>query len=153
MDLRHDKVGTESRSGIKRSSEEQTCVPQKRAQESRRAAEAIVATSKWCRSRWKGRRSYTTQRSERNWTGAFASANGSVCQWPARLDSASACETTGHLPPTVTLPGKLLRHPRNLVIVELFSSPILFTTGNSLSTHSSSQPRLPQGLPWFTESS
>jgi hypothetical protein len=28
-----------------------------------------------------------------------------------------------------TLPGKLLRHPRNLVIVELFSSPILFATG------------------------
>jgi hypothetical protein len=35
----------------------------------------------------------------------------------------------GHLPPTATLPGKLLRHPRNLVIVELFSSPILFATG------------------------
>jgi hypothetical protein len=36
----------------------------------------------------------------------------------------------GHLPPTATIPGKLLRHPRNLVIVELFfSSPILFTTG------------------------
>jgi hypothetical protein len=31
----------------------------------------------------------------------------------------------GHLPPTTTIPGKLLRHPRNLVIVELFSSPIL----------------------------
>jgi hypothetical protein len=26
-------------------------------------------------------------------------------------------------------PGKLLRHPRNLVTVELFSSPILFATG------------------------
>jgi hypothetical protein len=35
----------------------------------------------------------------------------------------------GHLPPTATIPGKLLRHPRNLVIVELFSSPILFTAG------------------------
>jgi hypothetical protein len=35
----------------------------------------------------------------------------------------------GHLPPTATLPGKLLRHPRNLVIVELFSSPILFAAG------------------------
>jgi hypothetical protein len=34
-----------------------------------------------------------------------------------------------HLPPTATLPGKLLRHQRNLVIVELFSSPILFATG------------------------
>jgi hypothetical protein len=31
----------------------------------------------------------------------------------------------GHLPPTTTIPGKLLRHPRSLVIVELFSSPIL----------------------------
>jgi hypothetical protein len=31
----------------------------------------------------------------------------------------------GHsLPPTI--PGKLLRHPRNLVIVELILSPILF---------------------------
>jgi hypothetical protein len=35
----------------------------------------------------------------------------------------------GHLSPTATLPGKLLRHPRNLIIVELFSSPILFATG------------------------
>jgi hypothetical protein len=33
----------------------------------------------------------------------------------------------GHLPPTATLPGKLLRHPRNLVTVEHFSSSILFT--------------------------
>jgi hypothetical protein len=31
----------------------------------------------------------------------------------------------GHLPPTTTIPGKLLRHSRNLVIVKLFSSPIL----------------------------
>jgi hypothetical protein len=28
-----------------------------------------------------------------------------------------------------TLPGKLLRHPRNLVTVEHFLSPILFATG------------------------
>jgi hypothetical protein len=35
----------------------------------------------------------------------------------------------GHLPPTATLPGKLLRHPRNLVTVEHFLSPILFATG------------------------
>jgi hypothetical protein len=35
----------------------------------------------------------------------------------------------GHLPPTATLPGKLLRHPRNLVTVEYFSSPILFIAG------------------------
>jgi hypothetical protein len=34
-----------------------------------------------------------------------------------------------HLPPTATLPGKLLRHPRNLITVKLFSSPILFTAG------------------------
>jgi hypothetical protein len=31
----------------------------------------------------------------------------------------------GHLPPTATSLGKLLRHPRSLVIIELFSSPIL----------------------------
>jgi hypothetical protein len=31
---------------------------------------------------------------------------------------------------TATLPGKLFRQPRSLVIVELFSSPILFATGN-----------------------
>jgi hypothetical protein len=30
---------------------------------------------------------------------------------------------------TATLPGKLLRQPRNLIIVELILSPILFTTG------------------------
>jgi hypothetical protein len=35
----------------------------------------------------------------------------------------------GHLPPTATLRDELLRHPRNLVIVELFSSLILFTAG------------------------
>jgi hypothetical protein len=33
----------------------------------------------------------------------------------------------GHSSPT-TIPDKLLRHPRNLVIVELFSSLILFVT-------------------------
>jgi hypothetical protein len=37
--------------------------------------------------------------------------------------------TPDHLPPTATLPGKLLRHPRNLVTVEHFLSPILFATG------------------------
>jgi hypothetical protein len=36
---------------------------------------------------------------------------------------------SGHLPPTATLPSKLLRHPRNLITVELFSSPILFIAG------------------------
>jgi hypothetical protein len=36
---------------------------------------------------------------------------------------------SGYLPPTATIPDKLLHHPRNLVIVELFSSPILFTAG------------------------
>jgi hypothetical protein len=35
----------------------------------------------------------------------------------------------GHLPPTATFPDKLLRHPRNLVTVELFSLLILFTAG------------------------
>jgi hypothetical protein len=30
---------------------------------------------------------------------------------------------------TTTIPGELLRHSWNLVIVELFSSPILFTAG------------------------
>jgi hypothetical protein len=34
----------------------------------------------------------------------------------------------GHSLPT-TIPGKLLRHPRNLVTVELILSPILFATG------------------------
>jgi hypothetical protein len=36
----------------------------------------------------------------------------------------------GHLPPTATLPGKLLCHPLNLDTVEHFSSPILFATGS-----------------------
>jgi hypothetical protein len=36
----------------------------------------------------------------------------------------------GHLPPTATYsPGKLLRHSRNLAIVEHFSPPILLATG------------------------
>jgi hypothetical protein len=35
----------------------------------------------------------------------------------------------GHLPPTATLPGKLLRHLRNLVTIELILSLILFTAG------------------------
>jgi hypothetical protein len=36
----------------------------------------------------------------------------------------------GHLPPMATLPDELLRHPWNLIIVELIlSSPILFTAG------------------------
>jgi hypothetical protein len=52
---------------------------------------------------------------------------------------------SGYLPPTA-IPDKLLCHPRNLVTVEHFSSLILFATGNSLSTRSSPQPRLPQGL-------
>jgi hypothetical protein len=34
----------------------------------------------------------------------------------------------GHSLPT-TIPGKLLRHPRNLVTVKYFSSPILFIAG------------------------
>jgi hypothetical protein len=39
-------------------------------------------------------------------------------------------KTTGHLPPTATLPGKLLCHPQDLVIIEfILSSPILFTAG------------------------
>jgi hypothetical protein len=54
------------------------CVPQKRAQGSRRAAEAVLAASKWRRNRWNGRQSCRTQRSERNWTGVSASASGSV---------------------------------------------------------------------------
>jgi hypothetical protein len=36
---------------------------------------------------------------------------------------------SGHSPPTATLLGKLLRHPRNLVTVEYFSPPILFIVG------------------------
>jgi hypothetical protein len=50
---------------------------------------------------------------------------------------------SGYLPPTATLPGKLLRHLRNLVIVELFSSPILFAAG----IHFSSVLLHNQGLP------
>jgi hypothetical protein len=53
--------------------------------------------------------------------------------------------SSGHSSPTA-IPDKLLRHPQNLVTIELFSSLILFTTGNSLSTRSSPQSRLPQGL-------
>jgi hypothetical protein len=58
----------------------------------------------------------------------------------------------GHSLPT-TIPGKLLRHPRNLVTVEHFSSVDPVHRGNSLSVSSPPQPSLPQGLPWSTESS
>jgi hypothetical protein len=51
---------------------------------------------------------------------------------PTLVDHSTAVTTShhgdysfGHLPPTTTIPGKLLHHPRSLVIVELFSSPIL----------------------------
>jgi hypothetical protein len=51
----------------------------------------------------------------------------------------------GHLPPTATLPGKLFRHPWNFITVELFSSPILFATGNHFSPvllHNQSYPKV-----------
>jgi hypothetical protein len=54
-------------------------------------------------------------------------------------------DQSGYLPPTTTLPGELLRYPRDLVIVELFSSPILFATG----IHFSSVLLHNQGLPRF----
>jgi hypothetical protein len=38
-------------------------------------------------------------------------------------------DQSGYLPPTATLPGELLRRPRNLVVVELILSPILFIAG------------------------
>jgi hypothetical protein len=51
--------------------------------------------------------------------------------WQSQLLSprATVRSTPDHLPPTATLPGKLLRHPRNLVTVEHFLSLILFATG------------------------
>jgi hypothetical protein len=48
---------------------------------------------------------------------------------------------------TTTIPGELLRHSWNLVIVELFSSPILFATGIHLLPVLPPHPKLPQGLP------
>jgi hypothetical protein len=53
---------------------------------------------------------------------------------------------SGYLPPT-TIPGKLLRHPQNLITVEFFSSPILFIVGIHFPPILPPQPRLPQGLP------
>jgi hypothetical protein len=50
-----------------------------------------------------------------------------IQQFLSLVDRSTAITTShhgnysfGHLPPTATIPGKLLRHPRNLVIVELF---------------------------------
>jgi hypothetical protein len=43
--------------------------------------------------------------------------------------------------------GELLRQPRNLVIVELFSSPILFATRIHFLPVLPPHPKLPQGLP------
>jgi hypothetical protein len=53
----------------------------------------------------------------------------------------------GHLPPTATMLGRPLRHPRDLVIVELFSSPILFATGIHFLLVLPPHTKLPQGLP------
>jgi hypothetical protein len=59
---------------------------------------------------------------------------------------------SGYSSPT-TIPGKLLRHPRNLVTVELFSSPILFAMGIHFSPvllHNQSYPKVcsdPLNLP------
>jgi hypothetical protein len=51
--------------------------------------------------------------------------------WQSRLPSPRVTVRT--TPPAILHPlqstGKLLRHPRNLATVELFSSPILFTAG------------------------
>jgi hypothetical protein len=51
--------------------------------------------------------------------------------WQSRLSSPRV--TVRNISPAILhplqSPGKLLRHPQNLVIVELFSSPILFATG------------------------
>jgi hypothetical protein len=52
----------------------------------------------------------------------------------------------GYLPPTATMLGKPLRHPRNLIIVEL-SLRRSYRHGTSLSVCSSPQLKLPQGLP------
>jgi hypothetical protein len=49
--------------------------------------------------------------------------------------------------PRQPFPDRLLRHPQNLVIVELFSSPILFATGIHLLPVLPPHPKLPQGLP------
>jgi hypothetical protein len=46
-------------------------------------------------------------------------------QSPSKTTSHRGDYSFGHLPPTTTIPGKLLRHSRSLIIVELFSSPIL----------------------------
>jgi hypothetical protein len=59
---------------------------------------------------------------------------------------------SGYLPPT-TIPSKLLRHPWNLIIVELILSPILFATGvhfPSVLLHNQSYPKVcpdPLNLP------
>jgi hypothetical protein len=51
--------------------------------------------------------------------------------WQSRLPSPQV--TMRDIPPAILhplqSPGKLLRHPRNLITVEHFSSPILFATG------------------------
>jgi hypothetical protein len=39
---------------------------------------AVIGQTRGCRNKWGGRRNCRTQRTERNWTGAFASVSGSV---------------------------------------------------------------------------
>jgi hypothetical protein len=54
---------------------------------------------------------------------------GTSSSWQNRLPQPRV--TVRNTPPTILhplqFPGKLLRHPRNLITIELFSSPILFT--------------------------
>jgi hypothetical protein len=84
----------------------------------RGVAEAIVSDAATSLARRVGRRS----------CGAKAAV---------RRDELEGASMQAH---TATLPGKLLRHPWSLVIVELFSSPIL-SPWELLSAHSSPQPR------------
>jgi hypothetical protein len=66
-----------------------------------------------------------------------------IQQFLPLVDRSTAITTNDHGHYTATLPNKLLRHPRNLVTVEYFSSPILFATG----IHFSSVLLHNQGLP------
>jgi hypothetical protein len=73
-----------------------------------------------------------------NQSGSIVSSHKSTTSnssYPSLIAQPTAV-TTGHrekypdhLPPTATLPGKLLRHPQNVITVEHFSSPTLFIAG------------------------
>jgi hypothetical protein len=103
----------------------------------------VIGQTGWRRNRWRGRRSYRIQRSERDWIGAFASASGSImlvagsARFSRRVCEQNNRPSSTHVNPSwqTSSSSTESRHRR----VFLFTNPIHH--GNSFSVCSSPQPR------------